>query len=245
MMNRTLCAILLAGAAVSAASATVIGISNIGGGLVMNSGPVGAGAFGNAQTDWSSVSLASVNATLNASGVATNGRITFVAADTDHGLAFMTLIDEELVGGLGSAGNVHLDTVGNDTSSAFFNTLGTGFAVAPMGTDSRIATGDLQWNSNGGGSGFAWADLVNGNTQSFRFTFVNGTILGLNDIATFQFATWTGTTWSVISVPDALLSFSATGDYGFAANVVPAPSVILAAGIPALAASTLRRRRTR
>ena len=173
MMNRTLCAFLLAGAAASAASAAVIGISNIGGGLVMNSGPVGAGAFGNAQSDWTSVSLASVHSTLNASGIVTNGRITFVAADTDHGLAFMALIDEELVSGFGTVGSVHLDTVGDDTSSAYVNSMGAGFAIAPMGTDSRIASGDLQWNTNGGGSGFAWANLVNGNTQTFRFTFVN------------------------------------------------------------------------
>jgi hypothetical protein len=129
--------------------------------------------------------------------------------------------------------------------SAYFNTAGTDFTIAPMGTDSRIATGDLRWDTNGGGSGFAWANLVNGNTQSFRFTLANGTFLGLNEIATFQFANWTGTSWSVLSVPDALLSFSVTGDYAFAANVVPAPSVILAAGIPVLAATTIRRRRTR
>ena len=156
MMNRTLCAFLLAGAAASAASAAVIGISNIGGGLVMTS-----------------VSLASVHSTLNASGIVTNGRITFVAADTDHGLAFMALIDEELVSGFGTVGSVHLDTVGDDTSSAYVNSMGAGFAIAPMGTDSRIASGDLQWNTNGGGSGFAWANLVNGNTQTVRFTFVN------------------------------------------------------------------------
>lgn len=245
MMNRTLCVFLLAGTAASAASAAVIGISNIGGGLVMNSGPVGGGAFGNAQSNWTSASLASVHANLNASGVATNGRITFVAADTDHGLSFMALVDQELVSAAGASGHVHLDTVSNDTSSAYVNTVGGGFAIAPMGTDSRIATGDLEWNSNGGGSGFAWADLVNGNIQTFRFTFVNGAFLGLNDVATFQFATWTGNSWSVISVPDALMSFSATGDFAFSANVIPAPSVVLAAGIPALAVSMLRRRRTR
>ena len=245
MMNRSLCTFLFAGLCVPFATAGVVGISNIGGGLVMNSGPLSAGAFGNAQTDWTTNSVASVNATLNASGIGTNGRITFIAADTDQGLSFMALIDEQLLDQAAAMGHVHLDSVANDTSSAFVNTLGGGFAIAPMGTDSRIASGDLEWNSTGGGSAFAWANLVNGNSATMRFTFVNGTFLGLDPVATFQFVTWTGSTWSVISVPDSLLSFSATGDYGFAANVIPAPSVLFAAGLPMIVASTIRRRRTR
>jgi len=69
--------------------------------------------------------------------------------------------------------------------------------------------------------------------------------LGLDASSPFQFVTWTGSAWAVVSVPGGLLSFSATDDFGFAVTAVPAPGVLAAIGAPVLGLSMIRRRRTR
>ncbi len=109
-MTKTLLSFVLAGTIVSAASASdQIQVANIGGGIVMNAGPLGSQSFGNGQTTWTTASLAAVHASVNASGISTNGKITFVAAETDHGLAFMALVDQQLIEGAASMGHVHMD----------------------------------------------------------------------------------------------------------------------------------------
>lgn len=242
MMTKTLCAFILAGSAASVASAGQINISDIGGGILLNSGPVGLGTFGNAQTNWSTASLAAANVTLNAAGLITDNKITILAADSDHGLALMVLVDQQLVEGLSSPGMVHMDSVANGFNSAFINAGGGTVVVGPNSVNSRIASGDFVWNSNGGGNGFAWGNQIAGNTTTFRFNSVAGSILGLGNPATFQFATYNGSSWTIIPLAANLTEFSVTDGYGFSAVAVPAPSAgLLAAG--SLGLSMIRRRR--
>lgn len=242
MVNRSLLSLVLAGSIASMASASMIGISNIGGGLVLNSGSLGAAAFGNSETSWSQSSLAAVHAQLAASGVSTNGRITFLAADTDHGLAFMALIDEQLVEGAFDLGHVHMDSVGNPGNLAYLNDGFGNVSVTSGSGGSRIASGDFAWNSEGGGAGFAWSNLADGNTSTFRFNLIGGLALGLANPSTFQFVTWTGSAWAEIVVPADQLTFSLTNDYGFAATVIPTPSILTMALAPMIGLSLIRRR---
>lgn len=244
-MNIRLCLAVIASGAVSAgASGAVINVSDIGGGVVLSPCPLTTTLFGEEQTDWSTSSLAAVHASVSTSGIDTNGRITILAADTGHGLALMALIDQQSVEGVSSLGHVRMDTVANGTSFAYMNDESSGVTVTPNGPSSRTASGTFEWNSQGGGDGFAWAGLVTGNTMTFRFNRIDGVSLGLNDPATFQFLTWEGTTWTAIDVPVELLSFTDTNDFGFAAAVfVPAPSLFVVAGMSALGCLRISRRR--
>jgi hypothetical protein len=243
MYMKSLLSCVALASCVSAAAAGVIGVSNIGGGIVLNSGPLATNAFGNGQSNWLPESLASVHASINASGIETNGRITFLAADTSSGMAFMTLIDQQLVEGSATSGHVHMDSVANGTNLAFLKDTAGNIVVSPNGTNARLASGNFVWNSNGGGDAFAWAGLAEGNTTTFRFNSMSGEVLGLNAPATFQFLNWTGSAWEAIVIPSSLLSFSAAGDFGFAATVsVPAPSVLAFAAMPVLSSCLIRRR---
>jgi hypothetical protein len=242
MVNKNLLSFLLVGAVASIASAGTINVSGIGGGISLQSGPVGLGTFGNSQTNWTSASLAAAHVTLIAAGLITNNKITILAADTDDGLSLMVLIDQSLTPGAMSPGTVRMDSVANGFNTAFLNAGGGSVVVTPNSVSSRSASGDFNWNSNGGGNGFAWANQIAGNTTTFRFNSVDGSPLGLSNPATFQFATYNGSTWTIIPLADNLTSFSATDGYGFAAVTIPTPSAVAIAAGP-LGLMMVRRRR--
>lgn len=229
----------------SLASAGQISVSGIGGGILLNSGPLSSVAFGNAPQNWTTPSLATVHASINASGIATDGKITFLAADTDRGLSIMALIDQELAPGASSLGTVHMDSVANCSNLAYVNDTANLLLVTPVSANSRIASGNFTWNSNGSGDAFAWAGLDDGDSMTSHFNRVAGSTLGLMDPGTFQFINWSGTSWSLISVPQNLLSFTNANDYQLAATVVPAPSVLMLLGGPLMSMSLIRRRSAR
>ena len=236
-------AFVLAGTAVSAATAGQILVSPIGGGVVLTPGPLSATTLGITPTAWSSASLSSVHASINASGIDTNGKITFLAADTDQGLAMMVLVDQQmLLEGVSASGSVYMDSVASGSSTAFIKDSG-GVSVTANGPNSRTASGAFGWNSNQGGSGFAWAGLSNGDSMTFRFNRIVATQLGLDDPNTFQFVTWVNSGWQTIVVPAGSLSFTQTNDFGFAASVVPSPAGLAVAGFALLAPACVRRRR--
>ena len=244
MISRSLICLVLAAGSASAALAGQIQVSNIGGGVVLNSGPIGL-AFPGPASLWTTSSVAAIHASLNASGISTEGKVTFLAADTSQGLAFMTLFDRQLVEGASVMGNLHMDSVANGTSLAYLKDTAGNITIGANGPNARIASGDFAWNSNGGGDAFAWAGLDNGNSATFRFNTLAGMNLGLDASSPFQFVTWTGSVWAVVSVPGGLLSFSATDDFGFAITAVPTPGVLAAMAAPMFGLSMIRRRRAR
>lgn len=232
-MSRFVCSVAAIAALASASSAGVINVSPIGGGFVLNSGP--APAFGPG-SGFAPGSLAALNAQINADGIATDGRITFAAVDTDTGLAMVALVDQAGPGGGPNNAGVHMDSVSDVTSIGLASDP---IAVFPSGPNA-IAFGDFAWDSAADGDGFAWSNLSVGTTITWRFQ-KNGP-LGLIEPATFQFVDWNGTDWDLISVLPGQVSFSPSGEFGFAANVlVPAPAGAALLGLAGLAA--LRRRR--
>ncbi len=232
-MSRLLCSFAAIAALASAAGAGVINVSPIGGGLTLNSGP--APVFG-AGPGFAAGSLAAFNAQLNADGIMTDGRITFAAVDTDTGLAMIALIDQATLGGGADNAGVHMDSVSDATSLGLASDPVPVFVSGP----NAIAFGGFSWDSAASGEGFAWSSLSVGTTMTWRFQ-KNGP-LGLIEPATFQFVDWNGTDWELISVLPSQVSFSPSGEFGFAANVlVPAPAGAALLGLAGLAA--LRRRR--
>lgn len=229
--------ILLAAASLaSAASAGVIHVSGIGGGFDMASAPVPA--FGAGPT-LNPGALAVLHAQLNGDGIATDGRITFAAVDTDSGLAMVALIDS-LIAPVGSpsASGIHFDGV-SDALSLGLST--DPIMVFPSGP-TRVAFGDFAWDSSGGGDGFAWSNLRQGTALTWRFQ--KSGPMGLTEPATFQYVTRSGNQWQLVTLPGDQTSFSQSGEFGFAAtvSVVPSPAGPALLAIAGLVAIRRKRR---
>jgi hypothetical protein len=232
MLRSALITAVIAGGA-SLANAGLIHVSGIGGGFDLASASVPA--FGPAP-GLDAGALAVLHAQLNGAGVATDGRITFAAVDTDTGLAMVALIDSVLApaGAPGLAG-IHFDGV-SDSDSLDHST--DPLLILPSGS-TRIAFGDFAWNSNGEGDAFAWSNLRTGTAMSWRFQLTGPS--GLSDPA-FQFVTFGPGGWQAIALPADQTGFSPSGEYGFGAVVVPSPAAPALLGAAGLLAIRRRRR---
>jgi hypothetical protein len=236
--------VLAASACVQTATAGSVVIDGIGGGITLNSGDLSAAVFGSMQPNWSSTSLASVHAALNADGIVTNGKVTTLLADTDHGLALLVLIDNELNGQPApSDASLHMTSFGHGQNLAYINNIAGNVLITPQSTTSRLATGDFLWDSVGNGDGFGWADLVVGNAMTFRFNRLVNQPLGLDDPGTFQFVTMGSNGWEVANISLSEGSFTSDGQYSFALVVVPLPGVTAMASLPLFGLALSRRRR--
>lgn len=244
-MKRTL-SILAASALVigAHASAGTISITPVGGGITLNSGDLTSTVFGSSKPAWGPGSLASVHTALNAAGIDTEGKVTFVPADTDHGLSLLVLIDREVAPPPpASTGHLQMASSGSAGLTYINNIAGTvGMSSGPNG--SHVANANFVWNANGGGDAFAWANLQDGDTMSFRFLRPSGGS-GLLDASTFQFVTWGPTGWQTVQLSNSDAIFDDSGSYGFGGRVVPLPSAFAMGALPLMAAAAIRRRRSR
>lgn len=247
MLTRIAVVCVLAGGLTSVAGAGTIRVSDIGGGINLNSGPLSPGVFGNDQTNWTDASLIAANNALSASGIATNGKVTFFAGDTTHGLALLALVDQTVAqrGGI-ELGHLAMTTSAHGDNLAYINALDGAVVVGPNNPVSRTAQGTFVWNFHGAGNGFAWANLEEGNTMTYRFNKIPEQTLGLMEPSTFQFATWNGNGWGVVPVSTSQLTFTSSGDWGFSSFVVstiPLPGGAAMAGASLVGLAMLRRRR--
>jgi hypothetical protein len=240
--------VLLAGGIASGAAADTVSISGMGDGVTLNSGPMGTNVVGANQSVWSHVSLIAANAALHASGISTNGKVTILAANTSRGLSVMALFDDDVAGQVPiSMGNVGMSTFATGTNMSYVNAGANNVTITPNGSASCSATGTVQWNSNGGGNGFAWTGLTATNTVSYHFSRVASQPMGLTSPSTFQFATWNGAGWELVPIANSFLSFDVNGNFGFSGQftttVIPLPAGGAMAGIGLLGLGLVRRRR--
>jgi len=241
-LNLFCLAAAVAAGACGTAMAGSVSIDPIAGGIVLNSYDLSGSVFGAGQPNWSAASLASVHNSLHASGVTTQGKVTTLLADTDHGLALLILIDDPTASTAGTSdAQIHMASFGNGANLAYINDISGSVIVTPNSPTSRLAIGDFGWDSATAGDGFGWANLAVGNTMTFHFDRITGSPLGLDDPNTFQFVTWTGNNWQVVGIPSAQASFTDAGEYGFAVTAIPLPAAAPLAAMP-LALLTLRRR---
>ena len=98
-------------------------------------------------------------------------------------------------------------------------------SVTPGTGAYRIASATLAWNSNGEGDAFAWANLALGDVSTYRFQQIASS-LGLDATTTFQFVTWNTDHWSLVPISSEDASFTPTGEFGFAAQVIPSPATL-------------------
>jgi len=170
--------------------------------------------------------------------------VTFVPADTDRGLALLVLIDREVAPPPpGSTGHLQMSSSGSAGLSYINNIAGT-VNMSTTTNGPRAASANFVWNATGGGDAFAWANLHDGDSMSFRFLRPAGGT-GLLDASTFQFLTWGSAGWQVVALSGSEALFDTSGSYGFGASVVPLPSVAAMAVLPLMGAAAVRRRRSR
>lgn len=243
---------------VAPALAGTVLIDEIGGAVFMESKNLTGSVFGGfASPTFDNGVLKSVHDDLAADGITTNAFVTFALVDTDSGLAFLTLVDDETLGSSpgfsGFNSILGLVTTADAAKSEFINDAGgdmTGMLSSP---GQQTFGGEFKWDSAVRGDALAWAGLVKGDTLSFDFDEVlapgadsdgsNGvetTANGLGGVDTFQFVSWVGGTWTIVATGN----FSDAQQFSFTAKVIPLPTSASLALVGMLAAAGIRRRRS-
>lgn len=227
-------------AVASSANAGTIVVDALGGPVIMNSRNLG-GLLTPGSTIFSTPSLAELHGSVNGDGISTDGRVTFLLADTADGLSFFTLIDtvgdfqppaggaDDSILGFSSTAPITANRYINDNPGdniQWFNLL----------NGTQLATGPFSWNSASDGDGFAWGNLLLGDAVSFHF--VNQGAAGLLSPNTFQFLSFNGQGWHVV----ANGNFTSNNQFVFSFTTVPAPGAFALLGIGALVGFSRRRR---
>jgi hypothetical protein len=229
----------------SLANAGTVVIDALGGPVQMHSTTVN-NVFGSASPVLTNSALTSIHDSLNADGVGTAGKVTFVLLDTDAGLSFVTLVDNNPNGeGSGTAdSSLSMTSTANTLNQEFINDQGSDITtLVDPGFGLQTAAGEFNWDSDIEGDGFAWANLAVGDTATFNFDKLFGdlpTSPGLSDSDTFQFVSFNGESWEIVSVGN----WTDNNQFAFSYTVVPLPAA-LGVGLAGLAMVTLRRKRFR
>jgi hypothetical protein len=217
------------------ASASIIQISHDSGTFELHSNPMGILSEGS--TYFSTEDLASAHANLNNWGISTDGKITLIPVNTDSGLSFITLIDEELGTGdtdtnasLGITSTVSssLNMYINDYSQDVWQLI-----TPPFGSQTLGAT--FAWGSAGSGDGFAWTGLGLEDTFAYSFNDLDG-IDSTFDVEAFQFVSWNNGGWEVASTN----AFDANSAWEFTGMTIPGPPTAILVAVLTL---SYRRRR--
>jgi hypothetical protein len=223
----------------AAACLAVAGIANAGVSIEGQGAPFAIdaaempGLFGGpADHDFSDAALAPIHAMLDADGVATDGKVTFMFLDTDDGLSFLALIDASTGDNEPGATELGMISSAPATASYWVNDLGDVDLTAEGGGLTSIVA-SFRWN-DGKADAYAWSGLETGDTVTFEFNPMTGTALAGDD--PFQFVTATEEGWQV----------SRSGDYvddSFAFTfTVPTPGALALLGLAGLTGRTGRRR---
>lgn len=215
------------------------------------------GSISNPASNWlSGPELRSLHNSLNDAGVATEGVVTIMLAETDAGLTLFSLVDNNATPGPGDVDAV-LGMSSSTVSSAGYvmNDLGVDLQNYNDDGTTQTLSGDYFWHPDGGADGMAWTGLNIGDTGNFDFTAFMGeqengpagvsengtTFAGLDSSDTFQFISWNGQGWDTIMNG----SFDEGGSFSFAFAIVPVPPAI-ALGLAGLGiVAVARKRRTK
>jgi len=229
-MKRTIVTGIVVGSAVAAGSslAGTVVVDGLGGAVNMHSKGVPA-LFDAAGPEFTNVALRAIHDDINASGIDTDGLVTFVLADTTDGLTFITLVDDESAGRAGNPMDTEMgmSTTGPDSLNHWINDSGQDILLhfdPPNNT--QTAAGIFNWNADSRGDAFGWSNLAGGDFVTFNFTRGgpnHDSFPGLNEDDTFQFVSWNGEDWEVV----ARDVFSGEGDFAFSFTVIPLPAPVL------------------
>ena len=213
-------------------------VDQLGGPVVMQPRDLGT-IFGNPPTLFTDSSLSDFNTELQNTGITTDGKITFLFSQTDQGLSWVAIVDDEnqpgnfqtadAILGLTSAGPSGADIFINDDD-------GDVLTRVDLGNGNTLASGTFEWDSAREGDGMAWTSLVEGDFVSFNFTNLSDN--GLDQPDLFQFVSWNGQAWDIVATGD----FSNDDQFGFSFTIIPAPGALAVLGLGLIPATRRRRR---
>jgi len=244
------CAFLTVGAI--SASALVAGsahagsivLDGLGGPVVVTSKDLSSNVFDAGSPNFTNEALEFVTNDIKADGIKVDRVITFALVDTDHGLAFLTIVDDITQPGTGNRldSQVGMSTTGPDSLRGWINDANEDidqFFDPP--NDTQTYAGFFTWNADRQADAFAWSDLAKGDFVSFNFTRNGpdfGTHPGLRQNDTFQFVSWNGEEWEVV----ASSQFSNRDQFAFSFTVIPLPAPLVL-GLVGLTVAGIARRR--
>ncbi len=197
------------------------------------------GVFDDAPSNFTDAALAAIHESLAAAGIETDGHVTMLGLDTDHGIALTFLID--------AAGNpdgttnssLSFQSSAPSSRSAWINDESGDVTGLFNGTSgNQVAYGLFNWNSLLEGDAFAWSGLQRNGEINALFAVVEAsTFPGLQSTGTFQFVSADEDGWFVAQTD----SFTSAGLFGFSAQVLPAPGALILLAISAVPAHRRRR----
>jgi len=243
---RAVPAVVIAVIGAAFANAGSIILDGLGGAVLMHSRDFnGGGVFGAGSPQFTNDAMTAVTNDLKADGIQVDRVVTFLLADTDDGLAFLTIVDDITQTAAGKEPTeLQMTTTGPDSAGGYINDAGEDidqYFDPPTGT--QTFAGHFSWNAARQADGFGWSRLVEGDFVSFNF--VRGgpsapSHPGLRRSNTFQFVSWDGDSWSVVATG----GFTARDQFAFSFTVIPlpAPALLGLAGIATLAVCRRRRR---
>ena len=182
-------------------------------------------------------------------GVTTDTFVTFVLADTDEGLSFISLVDDNTVGPKSMKAKfdsqMRMTTVANLSNQSWVNDRQQDIQESfDEQSGARTAFGMFTWKSTKRGDAFAWSNLEVDQEMSFDFDLDGprfSSYPGLTAQNTFQFVSWDGECWEVIYTG----FFDENGHFDFNFTVIPLPPAVLigAAGLGIVAVVSGRRKK--
>lgn len=175
--------------------------------------------------EFSTDQLALAHEALNNWGIDTDGKITLMPVNTNHGFSFLTLVDKEYGGGdSGNDGMLGVSSTGPNSMAMFINDSNSDSwnLIQSPWLPSQTLGATFVWGSVDSGDAFAWAGLTLGDAISYSFQDLDGGG-GAIDAEAFQFVGWQNNAWEVISTN----GFKTDGSSVFTGTVVPAPPAAL------------------
>ena len=194
--------------------------------------------LGESPGQFSDEALETIHGSLADSGIETDGYVTMLGLDTDHGIALAFLIDAPGDPNGTTNSSLSFQSTAPPNRAAWINDAASDVTgLINGGSGNQVAYGLFTWNAMLEGDAFAWTGLQLNDEINALFAVVEAsTFPGLRASDTFRFLSAGDDGWFVAHSA----SFTSAGLFGFSAQVVPTPGALL---LLAISGVHVRRRR--
>jgi MYXO-CTERM domain-containing protein len=190
--------------------------------------------FDNGNHAFAGSDLRDVHADLNADGVATRRRVTFLVADTAEGMSIMALVDSSWDSSNNTLWNLGLQTSAPSGKGYRINDIGSDEMSMTDGPTGSEADVEFQWRA-GRADGYSWTHLEFGDSVTFDLDWAGGAGLRANNA--IRFVTYTEDGWAEAD----RANFDENGAFSVTFDAIPAPGALALLGLAGLISRRRRR----